>query len=265
MPFALPTGHWTLRAAPVRLRLRDIIAAQSPQPNAQGCARLCHMVRAAPDSDPLPEKPMSDALDYLLKARPEAMTHYFRFVREAGRHLDPKTRALISVITKVHAQTEAGFRQYLRRALKEGASAAEILDAMLMAFPALGLTRIVWAIDVLLRMDLPEFRIDALQRGAQWRGLGAEDRFAVGMTVAVESDGLRAFVHRTEAEFLVYEARCPHRGTALPASALAGTRLTCPGHDWVYDTTDGRCVAGGEQALRRLPNRVVAGELQAYL
>ena len=79
---------------------------------------------------------MSDALDYLLKVRPEAMGHYFRFMREAGRHLDPKTRALISVITKVHAQTEAGFRQYVRRALADGAQPIEVLDALLMAFPA---------------------------------------------------------------------------------------------------------------------------------
>ena len=56
---------------------------------------------------------MSDALSYLLKARPEAMGHYFSFLKDAGKHLDPKTRDLISVITKVHVQTERGFKQYL--------------------------------------------------------------------------------------------------------------------------------------------------------
>ena len=53
---------------------------------------------------------MSDALTYLVQARPDAMGHYFRFLKETGKHLDPKTRNLISVITKVHAQTERGFR-----------------------------------------------------------------------------------------------------------------------------------------------------------
>ena len=81
---------------------------------------------------------MSDALNFLLKARPEAMGAYFRFLKGAGTHLDPKTRNLISVITKVHAQTENGLRQ-ITRALREGATADEILDALLMAFPALGL------------------------------------------------------------------------------------------------------------------------------
>ncbi len=90
---------------------------------------------------------MSDALSYLVKVRPNAMQPYFTFLKEAGKHLDPKTRNLISVITKVHAQTENGFKQYLTRALREGASADEILDALLMAFPALGLAKIVWATD----------------------------------------------------------------------------------------------------------------------
>ncbi len=208
---------------------------------------------------------MSDALDYLLKARPEAMGHYFRFVREAGRHLDPKTRALISVITKVHAQTEAGFRQYLRRALKQGATPAEILDALLMAFPALGLTRIVWAVDVLLRMDLPEFRLEPAAQGPDWRVFGAADAFEVGKTIPAERDGRKVFVHRTDTDYVVYDTRCPHRGTEIPAVALAGTRLTCPGHGWVFDASDGRCIERGDHALKRLPSKVVDRELLVYL
>ena len=70
---------------------------------------------------------MSEALDYLVKARPEALGHYFAFLKDCGKHLDPKTRALISVITKVDAQTERGFKQYLKRALREGCSPMEVL------------------------------------------------------------------------------------------------------------------------------------------
>ena len=54
---------------------------------------------------------MSDALNYLVAARPDAIKPYFTFLKEAGKHLDTRTRDLISVITKVDAQTEAGFRQ----------------------------------------------------------------------------------------------------------------------------------------------------------
>ena len=110
---------------------------------------------------------MSDALNYLVKARPEAMGHYFSFLKDCGKHLDPKTRDLISVITKVHSQTERGLKQYLNRALRDGCTPAEILDALLMAFPALGLAKIVWAVDVILEMDLPQFQPGAL--GAEGR------------------------------------------------------------------------------------------------
>ena len=53
---------------------------------------------------------MSNALSYLTSVRKDAMQSYFGFLKSAGRHLDPKTKALISVITKVDNQTEAGFR-----------------------------------------------------------------------------------------------------------------------------------------------------------
>jgi DNA-directed RNA polymerase subunit N (RpoN/RPB10) len=76
---------------------------------------------------------MSDALNYLIAARPDAIVPYFKFLKEAGKNLDIRTRDLISVITKVDAQTEAGFRQYLSRALRNGASPNEVLDALLMA------------------------------------------------------------------------------------------------------------------------------------
>ena len=106
---------------------------------------------------------MSDALNYLLAARPEAMTHYFAFLKDAGKHLDPKTRNLISVITKVDAQTEPGFKQYLKRALRDGCSPVEVIDALLMAFPTLGLTKIIWATNIILSMNLPGFDPESMK------------------------------------------------------------------------------------------------------
>ena len=51
---------------------------------------------------------MSDALSHLIKARPEAMKAYFIFLKESGKHLGSKTRALIFVITKVDRKIEQG-------------------------------------------------------------------------------------------------------------------------------------------------------------
>ena len=207
---------------------------------------------------------MSDALSYLVKARPDAMGHYFAFLKAAGTRLDPKTRNLISVITKVHAQTERGFRQYLGRALREGCTPAEVLDALLMAFPALGLAKIVWAVDIILAMDLPEFQPGAMGAPGEWHDVMATKGFKAGQTTRVEVDGRGLFVHRTESEWRVYDSRCPHQTTNIPHLALDGCRLTCPKHGWVFDVASGDCVAVGDAPLKRWPSKVVKGRLLAH-
>lgn len=206
---------------------------------------------------------MSDALTYLVKARPEALGHYFQFLKEAGRNLDPKTRDLISVITKVHAQTERGLRQYLSRALRDGCTPAEILDALLMAFPALGLAKIVWAVDVILEMDIPEFRLQEAGVGV-WHDVMAAETLPVGQATRVDCDARSVFVYRHEQGFNVYDSRCPHEVTNIPHLALSGTRLTCPKHEWAFDIRTGACVDKGTEPLRRRQSRVEGGQLQAF-
>jgi nitrite reductase/ring-hydroxylating ferredoxin subunit len=207
---------------------------------------------------------MSDALNYLLKVRPEPMGHYLKFLKQAGQHLDPKTRDLISVITKVHAQTERGFRQYLMRALRDGCSAQEVLDALLMAFPALGLSKITWAIDLILAMDLPQFRPEALGIAGSWHDLAAEDSIAPGAVGRIECDGRASFIHRGTSGFRVYDSRCPHEVTNIPHLAISGTTLTCPKHGWVFDLSTGACVDKGDRPLHQRQTKVENGRLLAF-
>ncbi len=208
---------------------------------------------------------MSDALNYLLEARPEVMGHYFKFLKGAGAHLDAKTRALISVITKVDAQTERGFRQYLSRALREGASGNEVLDALLMAFPSLGLSKILWAVDILLEMDLPEFSPRVLADEADWHPIDEALALGDGETGHYSAAGREVFVHRQGDGFQVYDSRCPHQGTPIPAGALRGHRLTCPLHGWEFDLRTGACSSPPQgRPLRRLPSRITGGRLEAW-
>ena len=208
---------------------------------------------------------MSEALTYLLKARPDAVPHYFAFMKECGKHLDPKTRNLISVITKVDAQTERGFRQYLKRALAEGCSPMEVLDALLMAFPTLGLTKIVWAVDIILAMDLPGFDPQALAKPlGTWHDVMASKGFKVGDSQRVDCDGRSLFVHRASTKgWQVYDSRCPHQATNIPQLALQGHQLTCPKHGWTFDVRSGGCTAVGDRGLTRWPHKVVKGRLLA--
>jgi len=129
---------------------------------------------------------MSDALKYLIKARPEAMGAYFSFLKETGKHLDPKTRSLISVITKVDSQTERGLRQYLPRAL-------------------------------------PEFRLELLGAEVDWHDLISVEEVKDGdITYVEEIDGRSVFIYRSGDEYRVYDSRCPHQVTNIPHLASSG-------------------------------------------
>lgn len=206
---------------------------------------------------------MSDALAYLVKARPDAVGHYFQFLKQCGKHLDPKTRNLISVITKVDAQTERGLRQYLGRALREGCSPAEVLDALLMAFPTLGLAKIVWAVDIILSMNLPEFAPEAMNGHPQWHDVMAVADLKPGDVTRVECDGRGLFVYREGRSCTVYDSRCPHQTTDIPHLALQGSTLTCPKHEWAFDLHSGACIKKGNSPLKRWPSKVSKGRVLA--
>jgi nitrite reductase/ring-hydroxylating ferredoxin subunit/alkylhydroperoxidase/carboxymuconolactone decarboxylase family protein YurZ len=207
---------------------------------------------------------MSDALNYLVAARPDAIKPYFKFLKEAGKHLDTRTRDLISVITKVDAQTEAGFRQYLTRALRNGASANEVLDALLMAFPTLGLAKIVWAVDILLDMDIPEFHPDNLDAKPAWHTVTTLEELPSGEISYRNCDGRSLYIYREGETLRVYDSRCPHQVTNIPHLALEGTRLTCPKHHWVFDIVSGECVDVGDRPLTEFEHKIENNTLLAY-
>jgi nitrite reductase/ring-hydroxylating ferredoxin subunit/alkylhydroperoxidase/carboxymuconolactone decarboxylase family protein YurZ len=218
---------------------------------------------------------MSDALNYLLAARPEAMTHYFAFLKDAGKHLDPKTRNLISVITKVDAQTEPGFKQYLKRALRDGCSPVEVIDALLMAFPTLGLTKIIWATNIILSMNLPGFDVETMkaQLAAEpekaeseasqgtWHDVMTTAALADGQTTRVDSHGRGLFISREGDTFAVFDSHCSHQRTDIPLSSLDDCILTCPKHQWTFDVKTGACHKPGGSPLQQYPAKVEGGRV----
>ncbi len=207
---------------------------------------------------------MSDALNYLIAARPDAVLPYFKMLKEAGKHLDIRTRDLISVITKVDAQTEGGFRQYLTRALRNGASANEVLDALFMAMPTLGFAKIVWATEILLDMDIPEFHPDNLDAVAEWHTIGAVEEFTEGEISYRDNGSRKLYIYREGDKFRVYDSRCPHQVTDIPHLALDGTKLTCPKHHWVFEVTTGECVDVGSRPLNEFKYRIENEKLEVF-
>ena len=211
---------------------------------------------------------MSKALDYLIKTKPEAMGAYFQFLKASGKHLDKKTAALISLITKVHSKTANGLRQYLPRALKEGASAHEILDALLFALPALGFSKIVWAVDVILEMDLPEFNalLTTAKTPVENVSLGQIDQFPVATTVYFRSNKKNYYINRKGVEnFIVFEAVCPHQNTPLNETCLNGDKITCPMHGWSFSASSGESIDGNKHCLKQVPVQIADGKLIANM
>jgi nitrite reductase/ring-hydroxylating ferredoxin subunit/alkylhydroperoxidase/carboxymuconolactone decarboxylase family protein YurZ len=205
---------------------------------------------------------MSDALNYLMKVRKDAMRPYFDFLRQGGKHLDQKTRALLSVITKVSGQTDVGFRQYLVRALQAGNTPDEILDALLSSIPMLGLSKIIWAIDIILEMDIPEFRPEVLGMEAKWHELVDIYELQEGISHH-DCDGRELFIYRAGDEIRVYDSRCPHQVTNIPLLALQGQELTCPKHHWKFDLASGECIENGARPLHQFASKIENGQVYA--
>ncbi|MEM7027376.1 MAG: Rieske 2Fe-2S domain-containing protein [Pseudomonadota bacterium] len=206
---------------------------------------------------------MSRELDYLLSVRKEALGPYFEFLKKAGSHLDSKTRSLLSVVTKVDAQTEAGFKQYLTRALREGNSADKILDALLVCVPTLGFSKIIWAVEILLEMDIPEFHPDILGKEKQWHELGSMQEIENGTKYF--KYGVRScFVYKHDDELKVFDSRCPHQVTNIPEMALENGTLICPKHEWKFDVTTGKCVEKGKSPLKEVQFKIEDRKLFVY-
>lgn len=189
------------------------------------------------------------------------MEAYFTFLRDNGSRLDPKTRILISIITKVATQTEAGLKQYTRRALSLQIPADEILDAILMAFPALGLSKIVWAVDVLLSMDIPGFTLEPPGQTLGWHDVCAIAVLPEEGVARMVCGDRAVFVVRHAANTIVYDPRCPHEGTDIPGESVSGWDLVCPRHGWQFDLRTGLCSTVGNTSLAIYKHKLEAGRL----
>jgi nitrite reductase/ring-hydroxylating ferredoxin subunit len=133
-----------------------------------------------------------------------------------------------------------------------------------MAFPTLGFAKIVWATEILLDMDIPEFHPDNLDAVPEWHSIGPVDEFASGEISYRESGGRNLYIYRDGDEFRVYDSRCPHQVTNIPHLALDGTKLTCPKHHWVFEVTTGECTDVGNRPLNEFKHEIKDGELKVF-
>lgn len=195
----------------------------------------------------------SRGLAYLQQVRPQAVSHLLRFFRESGQHLEPRTRFLISIVTKVINLSPRGLQQYVRRALAEGASPDEIIDAVLCAYPCAGLTKVVDALDVILDMKLPGFEApgeggdstaaegQAASAEDEWVEVGTREELGEAERLEVNVADRSLAVFEADGEVFVIDGLCPHRSGPLVRGQLQGKTVTCPVHQWQFDLESGVC------------------------
>ena len=239
------------------------------------------------------EKPGDESrgLEFLKKARPRAIEHLLSFFGESARHLEPRTRFLISVVTKVISGSKRGVRQYVKRAMESGAGTEEIIDAVLCAYPCAGLTKVVDAIDVILAMKIPGISLDepagaaegprspappppgaagsagAPPAGApareaepgarprQWVLAARASDLAPGGGHLAEVGGKAIALFEFEGEVFAVDNRGLHRGGSLAEGSVAGGLVTCPLHGWRFELRTGQCPARPGAVLETYPVR----------
>jgi len=140
----------------------------------------------------------------------------------------------------------------------------QIIDALLMAFPTLGLAKIIWAVDIILAMDISDFAVDALNATESWHDLGPVADFADGKATYIKADYRSLFVWRNGDAIKVYDSTCPHQVTNIPQLAICENHLTCPKHNWKFDLETGDCIEKGTHPLKSFESRLESGVVQAW-
>ena len=90
-----------------------------------------------------------DGFSFLLQKRGKAVKHLLSFMGESATHLDDKTKFLLYVMMMTINWSPRGLTQYIPKALAAGASEEEIIDTVLVSYPACGLAKVVDALDLL--------------------------------------------------------------------------------------------------------------------
>jgi nitrite reductase/ring-hydroxylating ferredoxin subunit len=93
--------------------------------------------------------------------------------------------------------------------------------------------------------------------------VGRLDELPPGALRLVEVGSARIVLARVGDEVCAVGEVCPHRGGPLSEGKLAGARLTCPWHGWMFDVRTGQCLLPDRSArVPAYPVRVEAGEIR---
>jgi len=84
-----------------------------------------------------------DGLTYLMSERKDVVKSYQNLLSKLGTHLDDKTRELIVLSLQITTHEPEAVKILIPKLMKYGASPDEIVDAVLLTIPNVGLTTII--------------------------------------------------------------------------------------------------------------------------
>jgi alkylhydroperoxidase/carboxymuconolactone decarboxylase family protein YurZ len=92
----------------------------------------------------------NDGLTFLMSSRKDVVKSYQNMLNKLGTHLEDKTRELIVLALQVTTQQPEAINILIPKALKAGASPDEIIDAVTLAIPNVGLTGVLKLLPIIL-------------------------------------------------------------------------------------------------------------------
>jgi alkylhydroperoxidase/carboxymuconolactone decarboxylase family protein YurZ len=87
-----------------------------------------------------------DGLAVLAERRGEVVQTYLKLLGQLGQGLEPKVKQLILITLQTTQGSKRALRRHVPRALRTGATTEEIVDAIALALPVSGLTRVTEAL-----------------------------------------------------------------------------------------------------------------------
>jgi nitrite reductase/ring-hydroxylating ferredoxin subunit len=83
-----------------------------------------------------------------------------------------------------------------------------------------------------------------------------KDALEPGKVIEVIIAGNAIALARTDDGYFALDNRCPRSACALGEGSLAGNKLTCPTHGWVFDVTDGSCEISPKDTVPTYPVQI---------
>lgn len=100
---------------------------------------------------------------------------------------------------------------------------------------------------------------------AEWHDIGALDALPDREGKLVEIGGEPIAIFRDGESVHAIDDLCPHQGASLSTGSYHGGRVICPWHDWIFDTTTGRCPRDTHEPVRAHATRVRDGRVEVAL